>query len=180
MSSKKSKQFDRAAAISFFVDFCAMFSLILIVGLLTAANSFGGASGGAASLSRAMGTSLNCSCPAPTDCGFSPIAPAVLFPASSPQPLEAALEISVDEGGFSSRELNLSFSSSRTLRVVNKGVRNHSLAIDALGLNSGIIVPGQSVTVVLENSGDQGREMTFYSDMPGDTGENFWGTITFE
>ena len=179
MSPKKSKKFDKRAAVEFFVNFCVIFSLILIVGLMAVSDSFGGSSGGMASLSRPLVSNSKCSCPA-VDCGFAPIAPAVLFPASADQPLEAALEIFVDEGGFSSRELNLSLSSSRTLRISNKGVRNHSLVIDALNLNSGVIVPGQSVTVILENSGDQARELSFYSDLPGDDGDNFSGVIVLE
>jgi hypothetical protein len=180
MSPKKSKKFDKTAAVEFFVNFCAIFSLVLIVGLMAISESFGPTSKGMASLSGVLVSDAKCSCPAPVDCGFAPIAPAVLFPASADQPLEAALEVLVDDGGFSSRELNLSLSSSRTLRISNRGVRNHSLVIDALNLNSGVIAPGQSVTVILENSGDQARELSFYSGLPGDSGDNFSGVILLE
>lgn len=178
MSPKKNKQFDRAAAISFFVNFCAVFSLVLVVGLLTVAGSFDVAKSGSASLSGAA-SRFACSCPESADCQLQPIAPAVLFPISAPTPTEVAVEIYVDEGGFSSRELNMAVSSLRTVKIINRGVRVHSFAIDALGIDSGIIAPGQSVTVLLENFGEA-KQVKFHSLATGDSEDIFSGIIIFE
>lgn len=175
--AKKRNKLDRATAIGFTVNFCATFSLIFTIGLLAAAGIAGGKSGGAAALSQGMKQAV-CSCPETEECSVAPLAPAVLFPVSAQQPMEAALEINVDEGGFSSREINLSNSSSRTLKIVNKGVRVHSFAITGIGLNSGMIEPGRSVTMALDVPVTGTAE--FYSLADGDDSEDFRGTIVFE
>lgn len=177
--AKKRNKLDRAAAIGFAVNFCAMFSLIFTVGLLAVAGIVGDNSGGAASLSQGMKQAV-CSCPEAEECSVAPLAPAVLFPVSAQQPMETALEVGVDEGGFSLREINLSNSSSRTLKIVNKGVRAHSFAITGTGLNSGIIEPGRSATMALDAPADGSGRAEFYSAEPEDSGENFRGTIVFE
>jgi len=177
--AKKSNKLDRNAAIGFAVNFCAMFSLIFTIGLLAVAGIVGGNSGGTASLSQGMKQAV-CSCPEAEECPVAPLAPAVLFPVSAEQPMETATEIGVDEGGFSSREIDLSSSSSRTLKIVNKGVRAHSFAVTETGLNSGMIEPGRFVTVALDEPADGSGKVEFYSTANGDAGENFRGTIIFE
>lgn len=177
--AKKRNKLDRAAAIGFAVNFCVMFSLIFTVGLLAVAGIVGDNSGGAASLSQGMKQAV-CSCPPAEECSVAPLVPAVLFPVSAQQPMETALEISVDEGGFSSREINLSNSSFRTLKIVNNGVRPHSFAITETGLDSGIIEPGRFVTVALDGPPAGRGKVEFYSAESGDSGENFRGTIIFE
>lgn len=178
-SAKKRNKLDRGAAIGFAVNFCAMFSLIFTIGLLAAAGIAGGKSGGAASLSQGMKQAV-CSCPEAEECSVASLAPAVLFPVSAQQPTETALEIGVDEGGFSLREIDLSNSSSRTLKIVNKGVRAHSFAITETGMNSGAIEPGRFATVALDEPPAGGGTAEFYSAEPEDSGENFRGTIIFE
>ena len=178
--SKKGKQFDKVAVIEFFINFCTIFSLILIIGLLIVADSFGGISGGAAALSQSLVEKNECQCPA-TDCGVcGSVAPAVLFPVSSDHPAENAIEIAVGDDGFSVKELSLVFSSSRTLRITNNGVNSHSFAVDAIGLNSGAIAPGQSVTVLLEGFPQDLPTLEFYSDTASDSRENFSGLIILE
>jgi len=176
--AKKQKKFDRAAAIGFFVNFCAVFSLILMVGLLTLAGGLGGVKSGSASLSGAM-SQIACSCPEAIECQAPSIAPAVLFPISASTPMEAAVEIFVDEGGFSPRELNMAISSSRTVKIINRGVREHSFLVGALGIDSGLIAPGQAVTVLLQNSNGE-REIEFNSAAPGDDQDIFQGVVVFE
>jgi hypothetical protein len=177
--AKKRNKLDHSAAIGFTVNFCAMFSLIFTIGLLAAAGIAGGNSSGAASLSQGVKQTV-CSCPPAEECPVASLAPAVLFPVSAQQPTETASEISVDEGGFSSQEINLSNSSSRTLKIVNNGVRPHSFAITEIGLNSGIIEPGRFVTVALDGPPAGRGKVEFYSAESGDSGENFRGTIIFE
>ncbi len=178
-SAKKRNEFDRDTAIGFAVNFCAMFSLIFTIGLLAVAGIVGGKSSGAASLSQGVKQAV-CSCPEAGECSVAPLAPAVLFPVSAQQPVETAPEIGVDEGGFSSREIDLSNSSSRTLKIVNKGVRAHSFVIAETGLNSGTIEPGRFATVALDAPADGAGTAEFYSAEPGDSGENFRGTIIFK
>ena len=178
--SKKDKQFDKVAAVGFFVNFCAIFSLILIVGLLTVADSFGSTPGGVAALSQSLVGKNECQCPA-TDCEVcGSVAPAVLFPVSSDHPAENAIEIAVGDDGFSVKELSLVFSSSRTLRITNNGVNSHSFAMDAIGLNSGAIAPGQSVTVLLEGFSQDSPSLEFHSDIASDSREDFSGLIILE
>lgn len=171
---KKKKIADKFEIFSFAVNFCAIFSLILIVGLLIVAQNFSGQAGLAA-VSRFYSAN-ECSCDTAND--SCPLAvPAVLFPVSADNPLEDSIEISMDDGGFFTKELNLSVSSSRTLEIYNKGVNIHSFKVPDLGIDTGIIIPGETKTVVLENLPQNKDVLEYRSGIADDDPEKFSGII---
>ena len=158
---------------SFSVNFCAIFALILVTGLLLAVDSLGGINAGSASLSLAAqnGDALSAS----DSC--VPVVPAVLFPVSATDPTETPIEITVNDSGFSLNELDMAQSSMRTIKITNMGADSHSFVIDKLGIDSGAILSGQTKTVVLENLMPDLQSVDFYSGIVGDRADKFRGTI---
>jgi len=175
MSPSKHKKNDRMTVVNFAVNFCAIFALILLTGALVVAEAVGGRGYQMASFSQSLQNNA-CSCTeAAQTC--APVVPAVLFPVSSSEPVEVPAEIAIDDAGFSPKELNMALSSSRMVKVSNKGVNPHSFVIDSIGVDSGAIAPGQSKTVVLENLPQDGTALEFYSNVAGDSAEKFSGTV---
>ncbi len=171
---KNKKLADKFEVMSFAVNFCAVFALILVVGLLMAVQNIPGRQAGMAALSQSGISQSECVC----DDVSCPLAvPAVLFPVSAGEPVESAARISMDDGGFLTKELDLALSSSRTLEIYNKGVRAHSFVIPELKIDTGAIIPGETKTVILENIPQDKEVLQFYSDLPNDAREKFLGTI---
>jgi hypothetical protein len=171
MTSSKQKKFDKAAAIGFAVNFCAIFSLILVTGLLLAVDSFGGGHSGVASVSQALQNETS----AVQAC--EPVVPAVLFPVSAPAPVEEPAVITVDDDGFSAKELNLASFSSKTVKIANRGANPHSFVVDELAIDSGSIAPGELATVFFDNVPQDVSSFNFHSGVAGDTAESFSGVV---
>jgi hypothetical protein len=87
----------------------------------------------------------------------------------------AQLEVAVDDSGFSST--NLLVTAGKTeLNLTNTGTRPHSIVCDELNLRIEV-QPGETAyqTISYEEA-----TLPFYSDMPGDEGVGFQGTITID
>jgi len=177
MKNLKTKKIDKAVAVGFAANFCAVFSLIYVVGLLLVANIFGGPQAGLAAVSIPVQESCSCK-GADETCAISSL-PAVLFPVSADNPNEAAIKLSMDDTGYLQKELNISLSSSRRVQISNNGVTPHSFVIDELGIDSGDIAPGQSKILGLENLAD-GTSYVYYSKTGSDAREKFSGTVAAE
>ena len=179
MPTSKTKKIDRSAAVSFFVNFCAVFALIGTVGMLLVVESFGGNRAGMASASASLQGKGAC-VPA-VDAVARDVAsgiPSVLFPVSSNDPSEAITKITVDDGGWTPNRIDLSLASARTLEITNAGVNPHSFVIDGAGIDSGAIAPGVAKTMVLNNLSDEVKDYTYYSNMDSDGKGKFSGIIS--
>lgn len=169
----KNKKIDKSTIVSFGVNFCAVFSLIYTVALLLIANMAGSNSPAVASLSASLPN--KCSC----DNSSNTISPEsnVLFPVPSDELGEASERVVMDDGGYVQKRLEVSLSGPRTIIVENKGVNTHSFVIDGLKIDSGLIIPGEEKTIVLENLPEVTQNYTYYSNVSGDNKESFNGVI---
>jgi len=173
MVNNKNKEFDKAAALNNAVNFCAIFSLVFVVGLLLIANAMGG-NQSRASLMAAL---QNCSGTAVTVNDSQSLDPSVLFPTLAEEDLGPAVGVVMDDGGYAQKELNISFTGTKTIEIENKGSMPHSFVVDGLNIDSGEIEPGQTGTVVLENLSNEVKNYTYYSNVIGDDKESFSGVI---
>ncbi|UMX48342.1 MAG: cupredoxin domain-containing protein [Candidatus Nealsonbacteria bacterium DGGOD1a] len=173
--AKHNKKIDKMAMVGFAANFCAVFSLIYIVALLLVANIFGSNRAAMASLAQPI---ANSACSAVAGEPLAAAIPAILFPVSADNPSESVIKISIDDGGWTPKEIDLSLSSARTVEISNKGVNPHSFVIDGLGIDSGEIAPGAAKTVFLQNLSGEAAIYPFYSNISGDDKEKFSGQIT--
>lgn len=173
MATVKNKKLDKMTVVNFAANFCAIFSLILVVALLTLANAFGSNRAALAGLSQ----SAPQSCAADGANTASVAVPAVLFPVSADNPSENTIRVVVDDGGWDRPQIDLSLSSARMIEITNKGVNPHSFVIDDLGIDSGAILPGTVKTVILQNLSDQAGDYVFYSNYGNDNKDEFAGRI---
>jgi hypothetical protein len=171
-STKKEKQLDKNTVLGFFVNFCAFFSLILIVGLLVMIDTFGTGRAGMASVSQTVQSQNQNEAQT-----CVPAASVVLFPTTSVEPSENPMVLSVNDAGFLANQIDMSRASVRAVKIVNRGAYVHSFAIDLLGVDSGPIESGKSATVALENIPEDVQALDFYSSASGDESGKFRGTI---
>ena len=85
------------------------------------------------------------------------------------------VEVTVNDDGFSPRELNVQPQSAE-LVLTNEGTSIHSFYVPELGLRTEA-TPGESATVSLKAPAGT---YEFVSDIPGDEGEEFTGTVVFD
>lgn len=175
----KTKKSDRSITISFFINFCSVFALIVTVGMLLLVDTFGGNRQGLASASMPLQNKSACvpAGDAKTDEIPSGI-PNVLFPESSNDPSEAVTKITVDDGGWTPNRIDLSLVSARTLEITNAGVNPHSFVIDGAGIDSGEIAPGATKTMVLNNLSEDVKDYTYYSNIDSAGKGKFSGIIS--
>jgi len=174
MKNLKTKKIGKEEAVGFAAFFCAIFSLIYLVGLLLVANIFNKPQFDFAKISLPVQNS--CSCKGSVEaCSLSSL-PAVLFPVGADNPNEATIKLTMDDAGYVQKQLDTALSSSRLVQITNNGVNPHSFVIDELGIDSGEISPGQSKTLRLENM-DDAVSYFYYSSVAGDTREKFSGVL---
>lgn len=175
MSPVKRKKIDKASVVNFAVNFCAVFALIYMVMLLLVADMLGGASqAGLAAVSFPLQNECSCGGDAAGDSQTQ--TPTTLFPVAAPES-GSYLQLAVDDGGFSLKQLNVSLDGPKMIEISNKGVNTHSFVIDGLSIDSGVIEPGAAKTVVLENLPQGTRNYTYYSNTAGDDKTKFSGVI---
>jgi len=174
MKNLKTKKIGKDELVGFAAIFCAIFSLIYIVGLLLVANIFNKPQMSLAKV--ALPVRDSCSCKGTVEaCSLSAL-PAVLFPVGAESPNETAIKLAMDDAGYVQKQLDIALSSSRLVQITNNGVNPHSFVIDELGINSGEILPGQSRTLRLENM-DDAASYLYYSNVSGDPREKFSGVV---
>jgi len=177
MSPAKNKKTEKASAIGFLVNFCAVFALIYITALLLVANILGGTStAGLAAVSFPLQS--NCSCDSCSADGNQPAAPATLFPVSAEDSSSGYIQIAVDDSGFAQKQIEISLSGSKMLEITNNGANPHSFVVDGLKIDSGAIEPGQTITVVLESLPAETLNYTYFSNVGNDDKAKFSGVIT--
>ena len=174
MKNPKTKKIGKDELVGFAAFFCAIFSLIYIVGLLLVANIFNRPQMSLAKV--ALPVHDSCSCKGTIEaCSLSAL-PAVLFPVGADSPNEMPIKLAMDDAGYVQKQLDIVLSSSRLVQITNNGVNPHSFVIDELGIDSGEISPGQSKTLRLENM-DDAVSYFYYSSVAGDTREKFSGVL---
>lgn len=174
MNKQKNKKIDRQAMLNFVVNFCAIFSLIFMFGMLVLADEVGRDSV-LATVSEPISDSNLC---AHSD--NSTDSPAVLFPVLADNPAEGSVKIVVNDSGYVDKRMVLSAGETKMLEVINKGVNPHSFVIDGMMIDSGAINPGQTKTIALENLSGELRNYTFYSNLAGDDKDKFSGIFIFK
>ena len=174
MSPTKRKKNDKVTMINFGVLFCTVFSLIYVVGLLLVA---GFARGGQAGLASLQGSLQNCNNSEFTTGDDAIVTPTMVAPDNANN-IGSGTIISIDDGGFGVKQVDLALSGPMILVVKNQGVNPHSFVIDELQINSGEIAPGQAKSIVLKDLPMEPRTYDFYSNIGKDNGSQFGGTIT--
>ena len=180
MPTSKTKKIDKSAAVSFFVNFCAVFALISTVGMLLIVDAFGKNGATMASALSPLQGKTTCAPAAEAVATDIPSTiPSVLFPVSANDPSETITKLTVDDGGWTPKQIDLTLASSRTLEITNGGANPHSFVVDSIGIDSGEIAPGVTKTLTLNNLSTETRNYTFYSGVNGDNDKDqLKGTIS--
>ena len=155
--AEKIETIDRKATLSLVVNFCSMFMLVFVIGLLVLANMID------------KGTDLPAASESACECvDKTADEPAVLFPVSAGDPNEGSIQLVVDDSGYRDKELILSAEGAKMLQITNKGVNPHSFVVDGMLIDSGAIQPGEIKTIALESLSSVPQNYTFYSNLDGD------------
>jgi len=67
-----------------------------------------------------------------------------------------------------------------SLEITNRGVNGHSFVIDELGVDTGMIKPGETRTVTLKSLANEPQNYTFYSNLTEDDKDKFSGEFIVE
>lgn len=176
LKSTKAKKITSYEAACFFVNFCAIFTLVFTFSLLALGNSLGGRNTAA----TVSGTDSMCSansCLCDTEAADEP---AVLYPVTAGEPNEGAVSIVVDDSGYSQKKFELTPLMPILIEITNKGVNDHSFVIDELGIDSGKINPGETRKMVLKKFDDVPQVYIFYSNLASDDVDKFSGRFVVE
>jgi len=151
-ATNKNSKISAYESTSLFITLCAIAALVFIVAIITMFNS--------------TLTPNNPTIDSNPTINSSPQEPItesspVLYPITAGAPNEGAIEIAVDDSGYTPKTLILTPSVSTYLEITNKGVNNHSFVIDELTIDTGEIKPGETRTLILPNLPNESYEYVF-------------------
>ena len=87
------------------------------------------------------------------------------------------VEIAVSEDGFSPSGFHIKLNQFATVSIVNAGEKPHSFVIDELGIDTGLIEPGQTKKFEFGKDIKSAESFKFYSNAEGDDKEKIIGSI---
>jgi nitrite reductase (NO-forming) len=94
--------------------------------------------------------------------------------ACTPTPAVTSVTIEAHDLYFTPKEITLPANTTVKLTIKNAGALPHDLTIDALGIASGVIAPGKSITVTIKAAPGSYQ---FYCNQPGHRFAGMIGTL---
>jgi len=95
----------------------------------------------------------------------------------APQKTTKQTDLSIQDQGFSPAGIQIYANQSNSLTITNNSKQPHSFVIDELKINSGLIQPGQTKTVVIDQDFPESAAYNFYSDAASDDKTTFKGIL---
>lgn len=87
------------------------------------------------------------------------------------------VEIAVSEDGFSPSGFHINLNQFATVSIANTGEKPHSFVVDELGIDTGLIEPGQTKKFEFGKDIKSAESFKFYSNAEGDDKEKIIGSI---
>lgn len=174
-STAKTKKISAYESACLFINLCAIATLVFTFAIIAIGNIVGPGDAVAAVCQPVM--SVPTGEPSVTDALESPT---VLYPVTASAPNEGAIKITVNDGGYLQKKLVLTPEVPTYLEITNKGVNDHSFVIDELGVDSGVIKPGETRAISLPSLENKAQNYVFYSNLAGDGNEVFSGEFIIE
>jgi len=95
----------------------------------------------------------------------------------APQKTVKQISLAIEDNGFSPTGIQIYANQSNSLTIANNSNQPHSFVIDELKINTGLIQPGQTKNVVIDQDFAESTVYNFYSDAAGDDKTTFGGVL---